>query len=79
MEKLKKIFPISFKEKTDIGVLIVCIIIYLAVALIAGLVIGIFSGIPFLKVLFGIAGAVVEFYVAMGIILLVLDYLKIFK
>ena len=79
METLRKCFPLSFKEKGDIGGLILNVLIYLAVAIIAGFVIGLFSGIPVLNWIFGLIGALAELYVVTGIVLSVLDYLKVLK
>ena len=79
METLKKYFPFSFKEKSEIGGLIVNILLYLAGAIVAGFVIGLFAGIPVVNWIFGLLGALAELYVAAGILLSVLDYLKKMK
>ena len=79
METLKKYFPFSFKEKSEIGGLIVNILLYLAGAIVAGFVIGLFAGIPVVNWIFGLLGALAELYVAAGILLSVLDYLKKLK
>ena len=41
MDTLKKLFPLSFKAKKDLGALIVNILIYLVIGIIAGVLIGI--------------------------------------
>ena len=79
MEALKKYFPLSFREKNEISRLLVSILLYLALALGVGLVMGIFSGIPVINWLFGFIGVVAEIYIAVGVALAVLDYLKIVK
>ena len=79
METLKKYFPLSFKEKGEITRLFVDILLYLAMAVAAGLVMSIFSGVPVLNWLFYLVGAVTEVYVVSGIVLAVMDYLKIAK
>ena len=84
METLKKFFPYSFKAKKDIGDLIVNIIVYLVVGFIAGALIGfvapIFTGIlGIIGWAIGIIGGLIDFYVLVGIILSVLDYLKVLK
>lgn len=72
MDILKKLFPLSFKEKNGIGALIVNIIIHLVADLIAGLIIGL---VPFL----GILGGLIGLYFTVGIVLSILDYLKVLK
>ena len=72
MATLKKLFPLSFKAKNGIGGLIVNIIIHLVFDLIAGLIIGL---IPIL----GILGGLIGLYFTVGIVLSVLDYLKVIK
>ena len=84
METLKKLFPYSFKAKKDIGDIIVNIIVYLVVGFIAGALIGfvapLFTGIlGIIGWAIGIVGALVDFYVLVGIILFILDYLKVLK
>lgn len=84
---LKKLFPISYKYTHSVGSLIVGILLYVVVAIVAGLLIG-FAGvltgwIPLVGAVIGwllrIAGILVEIYVIAGIILQVLVYLKIVK
>ena len=72
MDTLKKIFPLSFKEKNSIGALVVNILIHLVADLVAGLIIGL---VPIL----GLLGGIVGLYFTVGIILSILDYLKILK
>lgn len=72
MDILKKLFPLSFKEKNGVGGLIVNIIIHLVADLVAGLIIGL---IPIL----GLLGGLIGLYFTVGIVLSVLDYLKILK
>ena len=79
MEMLKRYFPFSFKEKNEIKGLAINILIYLAAALVVGLVIGLFSGVPVLNWIFGIFGAVAEIYAVLGIVLSVLDYTRKFN
>ena len=75
MDALKRYFPFSFKGKKEIKDLAVNILLYLAAALIVGLVMGLFSGVPVLSLLFGIVGALAELYVIFGIVLSVMDYM----
>ena len=79
MDMLKKYFPYSFTEKKDVAALIINIIAYVIVGAVIGAVIGFLSGIPLVGWIIGILGTLVEIYVAAGIIISVLDYLKILK
>ena len=72
MDTLKKLFPLSFKAKNGIGGLIVNILIHLVADFVAGLVILL---IPIL----GILGGLIGLYFTVGIVLSILDYLKILK
>ncbi len=84
---LKKIFPLSFKEKKDVAALVINLIIHLVVAIIGGAVIalaGMLTGwIPVLGALIGwvlgIIGTLVSAYCLIGGVLSVLDYLKVLK
>ena len=85
MDALKKIFPLSFKKAGSTNDLIVGIIIYVVVSVVAGLVIG-FAGlltgwIPLLGTVIGwvlrAVGSVVGLYCLIGIVLLVLKFLKV--
>ena len=79
MDMLKKYFPYSFTEKKDVAALIINIIAYVVVGAIIGAVIGFLSSIPILGWIIGILGTLVEIYITAGIIISVLDYLKILK
>ena len=72
MATLKKLFPLSFKEKKGIGGLIVNILIHILADVVAGLIIGL---IPIL----GILGGLIGLYFTVGIVISILDYLKIIK
>lgn len=72
METLKKIFPLSFKEKKSVGALIVNILLHVLGDAVAGVIIGI---LPIL----GILGGIVGLYFTAGIVLSILDYLKVIK
>lgn len=81
MEILKQIFPISFKKHENLGDLIVGILIYLAVGIVAGMLIafaGLLTGIPvvgaLLAIVLRVVGVVVDLYVLAGIILGILEY-----
>lgn len=87
MDILKKFFPFSFKYNDSVANLIVGIIIYVVGAVVAGAIIwlaALIAGwIPFIGGLIGWAlsllGTLVEVYVAAGIVILVLSFLKILK
>lgn len=79
MDTLKKLFPLSFKAKKDIGALIVNIIIHIVADVVAGLIIGLLSGLPLIGWLFGIVGGLIGVYFTVGVVLSILDYLKILK
>ena len=72
MDTLKKLFPLSFKEKKTVGALIVNILLHILGDAVAGIIIGI---LPILAILGGIVGL----YFTVGIVLSILDYLKIIK
>ena len=79
MELLKKVFPYSFQAKKDVAALVINILIYLAVGLVAGFLIGILAKIPVLGMIIGLVGGLVDLYVLAGVVISVLDYMKILK
>jgi len=86
MDTLKKIFPLSFGA-SDVAGLVIKIIIYIVVAAIGGIIIGLAAAvlalIPFiggiLAWLVGSIGSLVGLYSLIGIVLTCLDYFKILK
>lgn len=72
MATLKKLFPLAFKEKKTIGALIVNILLHILADAVAGIIIAL---LPIL----GILGGLIGLYFTVGIVLSVLDYLKIIK
>lgn len=79
MEMLKKYFPYSFKKKKDVAALVINIILYVVVGFVAGVLIALLSIIPFVGILIGIIGGAIDLYVTIGIVLSILDYLKVLK
>ena len=79
METLKKIFPYSFKAKKDVSALVVNIIIQFLICAVAGVIIGICAKLPLIGWIIGIVGGLVDAYLIVGIVLSILDYLKIIK
>ena len=75
VEKLKPFFPVSGMA-TDQNGLVKAIIIYVVCAIIAGVILGLLSHIPFVGLIIGIVGAIVEIYVVVGICLAVLTFLN---
>jgi len=78
METIKKYFPLSFGIKSVVD-LVIKIIIYLVISAIVGVLINVLSHIPVINLLTGLAGALLELYILIGIILAVLDFFKIIK
>ena len=79
METIKKYFPLSFKEKSEVRDLILNILVYLAGAIVVGILIGVCSGIPVVNWMFGILGTLAELYIVGGIAFSALNYFKIIK
>ena len=79
MDMLKKFFPFSFKEKKDVAALVINVLIYLVVGLIAGFAIGLLAIIPIVNLIVGLLGGLIDLYVLVGIVLSILDYLKVLK
>ncbi len=72
MDMLKKIFPYSFGA-ADVKTLVIKIVVYLIVPGLVGFVLGL---IPLLG---GILAWLVGIYGTVGLVLTVLDYLKVLK
>ena len=72
METLKKLFPLSFKEKKNLGALIVNVLIYVLLDAAVGVICAL---VPVI----GIIGGIVGLYFTVGILLSILDYFKVIK
>lgn len=79
MDTLKKLFPYSFTKKKGLGDLIVNILIYILVGFLGGVLIGVLGKIAVIGFLFKIVGGLIDLYVLVGVILSVLDYMKVLK
>ena len=79
METIKKYFPLSFKEKTEVKDLVINILVYLAGAIAVGVLMGAFSDVPVVNWMLGILGTLAEIYIVGGVVLSMLDYFKIVK
>ena len=78
MDMLKKFFPFSFGA-TDVVNLVIRAIVYLVAGALGGVIIGIVAAVPVIGWLLGIVGGFIDLYVLVGIVLMVLDYLKVLK
>ena len=72
-EFLKKYLPHAFKAK-ETNDLVVAIIIYVAIAVIGGAVIGILAKLPIIGIVFALVGAVVDLYALVGVVLSILVF-----
>ena len=57
MDLLKKLFPVSFAEKKDVGSLIVSVIIQVVAGIITAFVFGLLGRVPLIGILFDLLGA----------------------
>ena len=79
MDMIKALFPYSFGAK-DIKALAIKIVVYLVVGFVVGLVCSVIGLIPILGPIIGwLVGGIVGLYDLVGIILAVLDFLKVLK
>jgi len=78
MDMIRKVFPFSLGAK-DVKDLVIKILIYLVAGAVLGWVIGLFAKIPVLGLIFSLVGTVVGLYCFVGIVLAVLDYMKVLK
>ena len=83
MEALKKIFPLSFKRVDTASELTIGILIYVAMAIVVAIVIGIagiFTIIPvfgsLICILLRIVGGAVDVYILAGVIIQILIFMK---
>ena len=79
MEMIKRYFPLSLNIK-DVKDLVIKILIYLVLELVVGLICKVIGFVPAVGGIVAWAvGTVVGLYVLVGIVLAVLDYLKVLK
>lgn len=78
MDTLKNFFPFSFGAK-DVAALVIKMLIYLVAGVVIGFVLSIVNKIPVIGLITGLVGALVEIYILAGIVIAILDYLKILK
>ncbi len=74
-ETINKFFPFVARAREPKSLAIV-IVVYLVIAIVAGIILGVCSHIPVVKFVVGIVGSLVELYVIAGIVIAVLVYTK---
>lgn len=80
MDILKKVFPFSFKFKAkETEPFIIALIIYVVLAVVGGLVLGLLSSIPVVGILVGIVGGLLDLYALIGIVLAILVFVDVVK
>lgn len=79
MDKLKLLFPISFKYADSVANLIIGILIYVVGSAIAGAILGWLSIIPIVGLIFSLMGSVLGIYCLAGIVIEVLLFAKVLK
>ena len=78
MDFLKKYLPHAFKAKQT-NDFIVSLIIYAAIAIVGGAIIGLLAKLPIIGFIFSIVGAIVDLYALVGIVLSILVFVKVIK
>ena len=79
MHKIKKLFPLAFTFKRNAAELAKNLIIQFVIMVVIGAAIGVLAKFPLIGFVFGIAGGLIDLYMAIGIILSILDYLDVIK
>ena len=79
MDKLKLLFPISFKYADSVANLIIGILIYVVGSAIAGVILGCLSILPIVGLIFSLVGSVLGIYCLAGIVIEVLLFAKVLK
>lgn len=75
MEIIKKIFPYSFREKKDVGALIVTILLHLVV----GAIVTALCSIPVVGKFIAVFSGLIDLYLTAGIVFSILHYAKVIK
>ena len=76
---MKNLFPLSFKWASSLVSMLIGVVIYIVVGAVAGLAIGFIGGMPIIGIIAWVLGLAVDVYVVVGIVVLVLAYLKVVK
>ena len=75
MEFLKAVWPTPFRiEKGNLSSFLVRLILLVVVCTVIGILIGVLAKIPFVGILFGLVGSLVELYSLVGVALCFLVY-----
>lgn len=78
MDKIKQLFPLSFRG-AELKDMIISILLYIAVAAVSGIIMFVLAFIPIINIVVGILGTIVDIYVIAGIVLAVLNFLNVLK
>ena len=77
---LEKFVKLNFKSDAELLTMLVKIAVYLVLGVVVGVGLGILGWIlPILGLVWGVVGALVELYSIAGIVLTLLDFLKVFE
>lgn len=76
---MKNLFPLSFKWASSLVSMLIGVVIYIVVGAVAGLAIGFIGAMPIIGIIAWVLGLAVDVYVVVGIVVLVLAYLKVVK
>ena len=78
MDMLKKLWPTPYKiKKGDLVSFLVQLIVFVVICAVVGVLIGILRGFPIVGIIFAIAGALMELYSLIGIILCILKFIGV--
>ena len=78
MNFLKKVWPYSFNTKT-ISSLIVRVLIYVLVATVASVLMGVLAHVKVLNVFLFIFAPLIDIYVVVGVVLVLLSFFDVLK
>ena len=79
MDLLKKLFPVSFAEKKDVGSLIVSVIMQVVAGIITAFVFGLLGRVPLIGILFDLLGALAGLYITGSIVFTFLHFFNVLK
>ena len=78
MQFVRTYFPLSFRGPS-LKDMLISILIYIVLDIVCGLIIGLLGALPLIGWLFAIVGWVAGIYFFVGIIIAVLNFLKVFN